>query len=126
MFRLPIDSTVESLRKRLLLYPSLVTSSKRDQLNDFWRLIKKMRQEDGKIKELLMESASIAPKRPLVDYDPNKTYEQHVILIPLRGNAAVFEEFSYKEDAIKEYFELESKHPSKVILAKVVRQHGEG
>jgi hypothetical protein len=76
------------------------------------------------IKSLMLQAAALAPHRPAPD--PNKTYEPHIVIIPLKGNAAIFEEFSYKEDAINMYLEVEAKHPSKIMLAKVVRQHGEG
>ena len=55
----------------------------------------------------------------------SKTYEPHIIIWSSERNGGI-KEFAYKEDAFEEYFKLEALHTPKVILAKVVRQHGEG
>jgi hypothetical protein len=54
-----------------------------------------------------------------------KTFQPHIILVEQEGKLFVSEE-SYKEDAEARYEEYVQKHASKVVLAKVIRAHGEG
>lgn len=58
--------------------------------------------------------------------DPNKTYEPHIVIGWTAEGKVGFEEFSYKEDALEKYYTAVELRLRKVILAKVVRQHGEG
>lgn len=58
-----------------------------------------------------------------------KQYNPHVVIVWTTATTAttvVIKEFSYEEDARAKYEELVSLHAEKVVLAKVVRSHGEG
>lgn len=55
-----------------------------------------------------------------------KTYEPHVIVVWTSDTTVAVKEYSYKEDAVEKYNELREAHVQKVVLAKVVRSHGEG
>ena len=54
-----------------------------------------------------------------------KQYNPHVVVV-WATNAMVAQEFPHIEDAEDKYNEIVQTHPRKVVLAKVVRAHGEG
>jgi hypothetical protein len=58
--------------------------------------------------------------------DPNKTYEPHVVIAWTGEGRIGLEEFPYKEDAFDKYNIAVAMRLRKVILARIVRQHGEG
>jgi hypothetical protein len=57
-----------------------------------------------------------------------KTYEPHIVAVWISDKEVVVQEFPYKEDAIEKYQEIATRARGyqKVVLAKVVRKHGEG
>jgi len=58
---------------------------------------------------------------------PEKTYEPHVIVVWASPTNVAVQEFPYKEDAEEKYNEiLPLRGFQKVVLAKIVRKHGEG
>lgn len=56
----------------------------------------------------------------------SKEYNPHVIVVWTSDTTVAVKEYSYKEDAEEKYQELVALHVQKIVLAKVVRSHGEG
>lgn len=55
----------------------------------------------------------------------NKVYNPHIIVVWTSSTTVAVKEYPYQEDAEEKYRELET-HVQKLVLAKVVRAHGEG
>ncbi|MFA5306641.1 MAG: hypothetical protein WC365_04270 [Candidatus Babeliales bacterium] len=55
-----------------------------------------------------------------------KTYEPHVIIVYATDKTMAVKEFSYKEDAYQKYNDILQVVGVKIVLAKVVKMHGEG
>lgn len=57
-----------------------------------------------------------------------KEYSPHIVVVWSResNEVAAVKEFSYKEDAEEKYNDLVLLHAAKIVLAKLVRSHGEG
>ena len=55
-----------------------------------------------------------------------KEYNPHVVVVWTSATTVAVKEYSYKEDAEEKYHQLTEMHVQKVVLAKVVRSHGEG
>jgi hypothetical protein len=59
-----------------------------------------------------------------------KQYAPHVVIVwiatPGRQVTVAVQEYPYKEDAEEKYNEIVQLYAQKVVLAKVVRSHGEG
>lgn len=70
----------------------------------------------------------IPPKPPALNPIPvGKDYMPHIIIISISDDLpSQVKEFPNYDDALQMYLNLVEVHPRKLILAKVVRQHGEG
>lgn len=55
-----------------------------------------------------------------------KKYDPHVVVVWPNSSTVAVKEFSHKEEAEEKYEELVQKHAPKVVLAQVVKSHGEG
>jgi len=55
-----------------------------------------------------------------------KEFNPHVVLLWGNAKAIAVREFSFKEDAESLYEDAVQAHAFKVVLAKVVKSHGEG
>lgn len=55
-----------------------------------------------------------------------KTYAPHIIVVWTSDTTVGAQLFPYKEDAEDKYQELVRRRVPKVVLAKVVKAHGEG
>jgi len=55
-----------------------------------------------------------------------KEYNPHVIVVWTSSETIAVQEYAYKEDAEEKYNELVQTHIQKIVLAKVIKSHGEG
>jgi len=55
-----------------------------------------------------------------------KKYDPHVVIVWTSDTTVAVKEYPYKEDAEEKYHQLTETHAQKVVLAQVVRVHGEG
>lgn len=62
---------------------------------------------------------NIAPPR-------KREYSPHVIIAWSPEGKVAIQDYSYYDEALDKYMELESLKCPKIILAKIIRQHGEG
>jgi hypothetical protein len=74
-----------------------------------------------------MEIRMLPPKPETLNPDSRNIFNPHVVIIQIDDILpAQVKEYPFYEDALQKYLDLERIHPRKLILAKVVRQHGEG
>ena len=55
-----------------------------------------------------------------------KQYDPHVIVLWVSDTTFAVKEFPFKEDAEEKYNEVVQTRVLKVVLAKVIKMHGEG
>lgn len=75
--------------------------------------------EEGPLRKFLRE-------RQKGREDPVKEYDPHVIVVWTSPNAVAVQEYPYKEDAEEKYNDVVQAHAQKVVLAKIIKSHGEG
>ena len=56
----------------------------------------------------------------------SKEYNPHIIAVWTSSTIVFVKEFPFKEDAEEKYRELLEVHTQKIVMAKVVKTHGEG
>jgi len=66
------------------------------------------------------------PLRKLLKKESVKEYDPHVVIVWTSPTTVAVKEFPYGEDAEEKYNELVQLHAQKVVLAKVIKSHGEG
>lgn len=56
----------------------------------------------------------------------SKEYNPHMVIVWTTAKEVAIKEFSYKEDAESKYNEIVQLNAEKVVLAKLVKSHGQG
>ena len=65
-------------------------------------------------------------RQALEKQDLSKEYNPHVVIVWTGSTNVAVQEYPYKEDAEEKYNEIVQLHVRKVVLAKIVKSHGEG
>ena len=74
--------------------------------------------EEGPLRKFLRGRSS--PEIPVKEYAP------HVIVVWTSPTTVAVKEYPYKEDAEEKYNEVVQTHAQRVVLAKIIKSHGEG
>jgi len=66
------------------------------------------------------------PLKKLLHQDSTKMYEPMLVVVWTSPTAVAVKEYPFREDAEDKYNELLQAHVPKVVLAKIIKSHGEG
>jgi len=66
------------------------------------------------------------PLRRLLKKESVKDYDPHVVVVWTSPTTVAVKEYPYREDAEEKYNEVVQAHAQKVVLAKIIKTHGEG